>query len=432
MKKIFLPIMLLLLFCNIVNAQTSPEAGQSLEKIVAIVGEEIVLQSDVDGQMMYMKQMDKSIDINDPELRKRILDGLVDQLLMVNKAIKDSVVINDDEVNQRLDLHIQTEVRRFGSEKRVEQVYGMSIPRIKSEIKEKIRQNLLVQNLVAQKFSDIKVTQKEVTEFYNSKKDSLPELPPMVEIYHIVKNVEASKDNKKQIYEFALKIRDSILAGGDFASYAQKYSGDPGTAKVGGELGWFEKGKLFPEFEQAAFKLTTGELSLPVETPFGFHIIQTLEKKSDAVKTRHILFKFGETGDEASKAIAFLDSIRKKVNDGVPFDSLAHIYSDDKETKGFGGLLGKVSIEDIPENIRKTVEDLKVGSTTEPLAYKKEATSNAYHIIFKKQFIPAHKPNLTNDYKEIESMAGEYKKRQLYSDWLVELRKELYWEIKEK
>jgi peptidyl-prolyl cis-trans isomerase SurA len=430
MNKIFLPIMLLLLFVIMTQAQTPPQAGQSLEKIVAIVGEEIILQSDVDGQMMYMKQMDKSIDVNDPEMRKRILDGLIDQLLMVNKAIKDSVIINDEEVNQRLELHIQTEVRRFGSEKRVEQVYGMSIPRIKNEIKEKIKQNLLVQNLVAQKFADIKVTQKEVNEFFSSKKDSIPELPPMVEIYHIVKNVETSKDNKKQIYEFALKVRDSILSGGDFSSFAKKYSGDYGTAKEGGELGWFEKGKLFPEFEQAAFKLTTGELSLPVETPFGFHIIQTLEKKPDAVKTRHILFKFGETGDETSKALAFLDSIRKKVAASEPFDSLAHVFSDDKETKGFGGLLGKVTLEDIPENIRKTVEDLKVGETTEPLAYKKDATTNSYHIIYKKKFIQSHKPNLTDDYKEIETMAGEFKKRQLYSDWLLELRKELYWEIK--
>ncbi|HRP01458.1 MAG TPA: peptidylprolyl isomerase [Candidatus Kapabacteria bacterium] len=410
----------------------TPANGQSLDKIVAVVGDEVILKSDLDGQLYFMSQMDKSIDINNPEARKKVLNSLIDQLLLVNKAIKDSVVVNDDEVTQRIELHIQSEIKRFGSEKRVEQVYGMSIPRMKNEIRDKIRQNLLVQSLVSQKFANLKATQKDIEDFYHKNKDSLPLLPPSIQLYHLVKKVEAGKETKQHLYDLAMKIRDSILAGGDFADFAKRYSGDPGTATEGGELGWFSKGKLFPEFENAAFKLSTGELSKPIETPFGFHLIQTIEKKTDAIKTRHILFKFGDSEEESQKAISFLEDIRKKVISGESFDSLATIYSDDKESRGFGGYLGNVSIDELPENIKSSLLKMKDGETSEPVLYRNEPNDKSYHILYKKKTLPQRKATLENDSKEIEAMATEFKKRDLYEEWVKELRSELYWEIIDK
>lgn len=407
----------------------APASGESIDKIVAIVGEEVILKSDLDGQMFFMSQMDKSINIKDAETRKKVLDGLIDQLLLVSKAMKDSITISDEEVNQRIELHIQSEARRFGSEKRVEQVYGMSIPRMKSEIRDKIKHNLLVQNLVSQKFADVKVTQKEIEDFYNQNKDSLPMLPPSIQLYHLVKKVDASMETKQNLFDLALKIRDSILAGGDFADFAKRYSGDPGTADAGGELGWFNKGKLFPEFENAAFKLTTGELSQPIETPFGFHLIQTIEKKPDAIKTRHILFKFGDSEEGSKKAIEFLEDMRKQIAEGAAFDSLAKLYSDDKDSRSFGGFLGNISTQELPENIKDLLLKMKEGETSEPTVYKNEPNNKSYHILYKKKTLESRFATLENDPKEIEMMATENKKRILYENWLKDLRKELYWEI---
>jgi len=409
-----------------------PKKGESMDKIVAIVGDEVILKSDIDGQLYYMTQMDKSLKLDDKELRRKILDGLIDQLLLVSKAIKDSIVISDDEVSQRLELHIQSEIKRFGSESRLEQVYGMSVPKLKNEIRDKIRQNLLVQTLVSQKFADVKVTQKEIDEFFKEYRDSIPKLPPSVEIYHIVKKVGASNESKEEILKLAIRVRDSILAGGNFTEFAKRYSGDVGTANDGGDLGWFQKGKLFPEFEQAANKLSTGELSQPVETPFGYHLIQTIEKKTDAINTRHILFKMGESQQETESTINFLNDLRTKVAAGAPFDSLAKIFSDDKETKSFGGLLGKVSVNELPENLRNTIINLKDGETTEPMIYKSEQNNKSYNIIYKKRSLPERFASIKDDFREIEQMAAENKKRKSYEIWLSELRKELYWEVIDK
>ena len=408
-----------------------PKEGTSLDRIAAIVGDEIIMQSDVDGQLYYMSQYDKTIDINDKAAKRKILESMIDQLLMVNKAKLDSIEVPEDEVNQRMELHLQSEVQRFGSEKRVEQVYGMSLPRIKNDIKEKIRQNLLVTNLVQVKFSDVKVSQKEVDEFYRQKEDSLPVLPLAIELHHIVKKVKASGDQKKIAYDLAKKVRDSILSGGSFSEFAKNYSSDPGTVNSGGELGWFDKGKLFPEFEKAAFGLSTGELSMPVETPYGFHIIQTLEKRSEAINTRHILFKVGQADTDIEDAVNELKSIKKRVESGESFETLAKELSDDKESRGFGGFIGKLPISDLPEQVRVLVDSLKEGGISDPLAYKNDPIEPSYHIVYIKRFINEHKANLKDDYREIEMMAIEYKKRELYADWLAQLRKELYWEIKD-
>jgi peptidyl-prolyl cis-trans isomerase SurA len=427
MRLIVLNIVFLTLMMNVANAQ--PKAGESLDRIVAIVGDDVVMKSDIDGQIGALMQYDKNLDVNDKALRKQILDGLIDQFLMVYKAKQDSIVISDEEVTQRMEMHLQTEVRRFGSEQRVEQVYGMSIPRIKNEIKEKIRQSLLVQNLLSVKFSDVKVSQKEVQDFYANNSDSIPEMPAAYELYHIVKNVKSDDDTKKTSFEFAIKLRDSLLNGADFADFAKRYSGDPGTSQDGGELGWFERGKLFPEFEQAAFRLAVNEISLPIETPFGFHIIQTLDKRTDAVKTRHILLKFAQSTEDKQRAIDFLNDLKKKVESGSDFEELAKLHSDDKDSRGFGGFLGKLPYEDIPDKLRSIVTALPDGGLSEPMLYVSDPSKESYHIIYKKKFHVVHKANLKDDFNEIEQYAIESKKRKLYSEFLQNLRKDMHWEI---
>ncbi|ROL61923.1 parvulin peptidyl-prolyl isomerase, partial [Bacteroidetes/Chlorobi group bacterium ChocPot_Mid] len=230
--------------------------------------------------------------------------------------------------------------------------------------------------------------------------------------------------------ELAKKVRDSIVRGGLFSDFAKRYSQDPGSANSGGELGWVSKGKLLPEFEKAAFELLPGQTSMPVETPFGYHLIQTLDKNKDSVLSRHILFRVGQSEDDRKYVIGFLNSIRDSVAGGKDFESLAKIYSEETTSKGFGGYLGKMGLEEVPPNIREIVSKLKEGEISEPIPYNVDPSKPAYHIIYKKKEISEHKADLKEDYKLIEQRALAYKKMKMYEDWTAGLRKELYWEIK--
>jgi peptidyl-prolyl cis-trans isomerase SurA len=260
-------------------------------------------------------------------------------------------------------------------------------------------------------------------------KDSLPEIPAQVELYHIVKYIKPSESVKEDVYQLALRVRDSLLNESDFADFAKRYSGDPGTQNDEGDLGWIKKGKLFPEFEKVAINLTEGQISKPTETPFGYHLIQTLGVNKDSIHARHILFKFTQSNKDKQEAIDFLKNIREKILEGESFEEMAKLYSDETDTKGVGGLIGKFPLDRIPPSLSKIINDMKIGEITEPLSYGNEPKP-AYHILWKKALIPAHTASIEQDYKQLEQMTKTYKQSQLYQAWVEELRKTMYWEIK--
>jgi peptidyl-prolyl cis-trans isomerase SurA len=413
----------------IASAHAQLEEGQTIDKIVAVVGNEIITQSDVEGSMAVLAQQDPSLNINDPDVQSQIIDALINDKLIVMKAKEDSIVVSDEEIEQRMEFELSKLVQYYGSKSRLENVYGMSMDQLKAEIRDQIENKLLAERVSQQKFMDIKVTPREVEEFYNENIDSIPQLPDQVLIYHIVKNVEADIGAKEDIYELARSIRDSILQGGDFADFASRYSDDPQTAKSGGDLPWFAKGNLYREFEDAAFALDDNEISIPVETPFGFHLIQTLDKNKDSVRTRHILFKVGGTTDDDERAKQFLLDLKKRAEAGEDFEELAKAYSDEAETKGFGGKLGRFMVSQIPQNLKDVVNKLPVKGISDPILYR-TTPKKSFHIIYKKAYIESHKPDLEKDYEDLEIMAVNYKQRTLYADWIQQLRKEMYWEIK--
>jgi len=425
-KSVFVFFLLSLLVASL-SAQL--EEGQTIDKIVAVVGNEIITQSDVEGSMAVIAQQDPSLNINDPDVQSQIIEALINDKLIVMKAKEDSIVVSDEEIEQRMEFELSKLVQYYGSKSRLENVYGMSMDQLKAEIRDQIENKLLAERVSQQKFTEIKVTPREVEEFYKKNLDSIPELPDQILIHHIVKNVEADIGAKEDIFELAKSIRDSILQGGDFADFAARYSNDPQTAKSGGDLPWFAKGNLYREFEDAAFALEDNEISMPVETPFGFHLIQTLDKNRDSVRTRHILFKVGGTTEDDDKAKNALLDIKKRAEAGEDFEELAKAYSDEAETKGFGGKLGRFMINQIPQNIKDVVSKLPEKGISEPMLYR-TTPKKSFHIIYKKEYIKSHKPDLENDYEDLEMMAINYKQRTLYAEWIQQLRKEMYWEIK--
>lgn len=419
-----------LLFC-VVNSSSVVKADDTpLEKIVAIVGNEIILLTDLENEMKIMQQRDPSVSLTDAKTREKVLDMLINEKLLQVKAIEDSIIVSDDEVKQRLDYHFEMLASQYGSKKRLEDMYGMSVDRMKKEFKEDMKKQLLSERVRQSVTEGVKCSSVEVEEFYSKFKDSLPELPKQYELFHIVKYVKASENSKKDAIALLLSVRDSILAGGDFADFAKRYSQDPGSGKEGGDLGFFERGKLMPEYEKASFALERGQMSQAVETPFGLHLIKLVDKTKDAVHTKHILFKIGQTEKDIERIKDSLVDIKQRVLKGESFQELAKKYSDEKETRNFGGSIGKQDINRFPPTLSETISKLKEGEVSDPQPYSPDPTKSGWHIVYLQKIYNKHKPNLTDDYQGIEMLANQFKQNKLYEEFITKLRKELYWEKK--
>lgn len=404
-------------------------AQDSMERIVAVVGNEIILKSDVDGQVELYGQRFPGADKKDPKLRDAVLDQLINERLIMAAASEDTTItVSDEEVSQRMDYQIAMLIQQVGSEKRIEDIYGMSISKIKKDFRDQIRLQLLSERIRSKRFGSVKVSHAEVEAFYSKYKDSIPTIPARVDLYHIVRYVKPSVEQSKEAQQLAFRICDSIAKGGSFADFARRYSGDPGSAANGGDLGFVERGKFVPSFETSAFALEPGQTSAPVETPFGWHIIQLIDKSTTAINCRHILIRVSLSEEDREKVRKELQAVRQRVLDGEDFETLAREVTDEKETKGFGGAMGEFEFDRMPEELRATVKELSNGGISEPLPYVADPTKPGYHIIYRKSVTEAHKATLESDYKMIEQMALLEKKTRMEQEWVADLRTRLYWE----
>lgn len=429
--RVSTPIALFIATAFLTAPASFAQDNAAMEKILAVVGKEIILKSDVDGQVEIFAQRSPGINKNDPLLRQSILDQMINERLIMSKAVEDSLDVSEDEITMRMDNQIAMLVQQVGSEKRIEDIYGMSMARIKREFRDEIRKQLLVEKMRQKQFGNIKASRFDVENFYNKFKDSIPVIPPRVDIYHIVKYIQASDEQKKETYVQALRIRDSLVKGASFGDFARKYSADPSSAKDGGDLGFVDKGKFVPAFEQAAFALQPNEISQPVETPFGWHIIQLIEKTPTSINTRHILLRVGQSeADRERVRTALLEVKNLVVNNKQDFEKLAKTESEEKETQGFGGSMGQVELQRLPEDMRETIASLNDGGVSDPLPYAADPSKPGYHIIYRKMAIREHKATLEQDYKMIEQLATYEKKQRMEQDWVLKLRRTLYWELR--
>lgn len=407
--------------------------GDVLDKVEAVVGKEVVLKSDVDGQIYMLMQQNPSLSAGDPAIRKRIRDAMINDKLVYLKALEDSTMhVSEDEVNQQLDQTMQQIIAQFGSEDRVEKAYGIPMWKIKRDGHDEVKRRIILERMRQMKVGDSKVSRAEVEEFFRVYRDSLPEIPEQVEIAHIVKLITPAGSAKDQALQKAKKIRDSIVAGGDFCDFAKRYSADPGSAGSCGELAMRACNDFVPEYCSASKKLQLTEISLPVESPFGFHVIQLLDRTKEQIKTRHILIPVSRRDEDVEASKSFLVDLKTKLNSGtISFVDAAQMYSEEKETQGFGGSLGKIQLAALDPTLKAAVEKLADGQITDPLPYQVERTKPAVHIVLRKRTFAKHKATLELDYKDIERMASGYKQNKDYERWVQQLRSELYWEVRE-
>jgi peptidyl-prolyl cis-trans isomerase SurA len=422
MNKLFL-LFVLTLSVNVFSQEV-------LDKIVAIVDNEIILQSELIGQVAYVAAQRK-LDPENKELKDQILNAMIEEKLLYAQAERDTIKVPDEQVEQQLDYQLNYFIQQYGSREKVEEVYKMSIDQIKRELKEDVRKNIMAQTVQNKKFGNIQVTRREIEEFFYTYKDSLGQIPERFTISHIFINPTANSELKIKTREFVKTILDSIKNGADFAEMAKKYSEDPGSASQGGDLGFVKRGSFYPEFEAAAYALKINEISTIVESPVGFHIIQTLDRRGQTIHTRHILIKVKPDDDADLKAITKLTELRDSVlNSRKPFSYFAETYSDDKQTSIFGGELGTFDISQLDKNMFDIVTKMKKGDISYPKRLQVDNLTYGFHIVKVDNRVPAHIPTLENDYDELKKLTEYSAKQKLYKEWINEIKQNIYWEIK--
>jgi len=427
MKNLILKIFFgVILFAGTLSAQEVV-----IDKVVAVVDNEIILQSELEFQISIFASQ-RGMDPGSTELKRQILNSMIDEKLVYAQAELDSIIISDGEINQRIDYQINVLQQQYGSISKIEEMYGMSIEKIKRELREDVRKNLMVQRLREKNFAPVEASRREVEDFFYTYKDSLGMIPEKLHIYHIFRNPKTSDRLKKQYKDFAQAVRDSIVnQGANFEDMAKKYSEDPGSKAFGGDLGFVKKGVFYPEFEAAAFSLEVGEISNVIETPVGYHIIELLERRGESIHTRHVLIKFKTDESADLETITFLTEIRDSVIKGVnSFQFYARKYSEDKETAPFNGDLGTFYINQLDKNLLDIVSKLKEGEISFPKRIDYGQGVYGYHIVFLESRVPQHPPSLEEDYTELKRLADEYKKQKQYDEWVASLRDKIYWEVR--
>ena len=422
--KIFFGIFIVLL--SIRTAYSQKEG----DRILAIVGNEIILESDFQYQVQLYARQNQLKSIS-PFLAQQIFQQMLTDKIIMAKAEQDSITVTEDEVNKELDNRIKSLVEQLGSEQKVEEFYNLSIVKIKLTLKEDLRKKLKADKLKRQKFQNgIKVSDKEVKDFYESYKDSLPSSGDEYKIYHIFVIRKITETEKKLAEEKALKILDSIKNGVDFSELAKRNSDDSLSAINGGDLGWAKRGTFVKEFEETLFRMNIGEISEPVETEFGYHIIKLTDKKGDQVKCKHILVAFPKLESSDMETITFLNNIKKEINEGkITFEEAAKKYSQDDQTSSKGGFVGSLAIDKLDSNVIQELKSVKPGEVTNPVRIG-DTRNYGYELLKYSEIIPAHKLNLEQDYDKIKRYAEFFKENKEMDKWINDIKQYIYIDVK--
>ena len=406
-------------------------AQQLVDGIAAIVGENIILYSEMNQYAFEIAQQ-SGIDIYDnPEafntIQQDALRDLVNSKIIILQAEADSIEINERNVEMTTDQQVQQYIEMAGSEEMLEMYFDTPLKKIREMLYERVKSSMISQQLQSEKFSKIKISRPEVIDFFNTNKDSLPDLPERIDVDHILITEKPSPESKQNTLSMIKKVRDEIIAGTlSFEDAAFEYSQDPGSAEEGGDLGFVPKGTFVNEFEKAAFALEPGEISEPIETQFGYHVIQMIETRGELIHARHILFSIQTTESDNQYVINMLSTLRDSILEGGDFEYFARKYSEDPDVKMNGGHLGEFAIEtlQIPE-FGEVSETLKEGEISEPFI-----SPYGFHILRLNKHIGAEKISLKNHYPILENMALNKKQSAFWGNWMESLYGKYYVEIK--
>lgn len=420
-------------------AQETPPSGQVLDKIVAKVDNNIILESEV--QQMYMEALAQAQQGMESPTRCDVFENLMINKLMVAKAEIDSVMVTDAEVLLQTENRFNSVLQQFGGdESMLLQAYGKTAEQLKAELEDVIREQMIVSKMRSNITEGMTVSPADVRAFFNSiPSDSLPLFTSEATVGQIVKKPEVSTKVRDEIVAQLRQFKQDILDGkADFADLAKKYSEDPGSGAQGGDLGFFRRGELAPEYESTALGLRQGEISDPVETQFGFHMIQLLEIKGSTYNTRHILRIPKATEEDILKAERYLDSLRKEIeNNKITFAKAAKEYSEDRATSDNGGFFtdpsnnsNRLSLRTLEDPVLYfTIDTMAVGNITKPIRFEDPREGMKVRILYYHAKYPAHRANLEDDYEKMKAATLRRKEEDILAKWFITAKEDVFIDI---
>ncbi|MBO9611968.1 MAG: peptidylprolyl isomerase [Dyadobacter sp.] len=408
------------------------QQGVSLDKIIARVDNHYILNSELEEMYNQYKTEGRQA----PE-KCQLLESLIINKMLLAKAEIDSVTVEDKDVDGELNAKMNYMIQRFGSEKNIVEAYGKSVENLKSELRQQVKEQKIVEKMQRTISGNVKITPAEVRKFFNSiPKDSLPYIPSEVEVGHIVKKGTVTREQKEKLRQQLLDLKARAEKGEDFAMLAQIYSEDLGSAKVGGDLGFAKRGAMVPEFEGAALALKPGEMSGIVESQFGFHLIKLLETRGAEYHARHILLRPDyNKGTDMTSATRALDSLRTLIkSDTLKFAKAALDNSDDKETAESGGLIqdrntgqSKLTLDaSMDPALYFAIDTMKVGDLSMPISYRLEDGSSAMRILWYKSKSEPHTANLHDDYEKMAQIVLSNKRNNALEEWFKKAQGDVY------
>lgn len=403
-----------------------------IDEIVAVVGSEIVLWSDIQLQKNQIKAQGFKGEVSDC----MVLEEVLFEKILLNQAKVDSVEVSEDMVNSELNKRLDVFVKQIGSVEALEDYYGKSMSEIREEFFEALQDQLLVQRMEQEVSSDLNVTPSDVQEFFNAiPKDSLPFINASVEMAMIAKFPEASLEEVEKIRNRLRGFKESVEKGqDDFETLAALYSQDPGSASRGGSLGLKPRGTWVPEFDAVAFGLKEGEVSAPFKTDYGWHIMHMVERRGELYNANHLLLIPKVSSQGLTTARADLDSVRTLIlRDSVSFALAASRFSDDERSKNQNGaMVNEASgstifeMDELDPNLFLTIDTLERGEISRPVYFENRNREKGYRIVKLINRTEPHRANLTDDYQILQNMASEKIRAETMDSWMRRRIEETY------
>ena len=426
-----------------VNDSQSIDPGSIVDEVIWVVGDEAILKSDVEVTRLQ-SEADGIKFVGDPDCS--IPEQIAVQKLFLHQAAIDSIEVSESEVMQGIDDQINYWVSMIGSREKLEEYRKQSITQMRQQMHDDFKNRQLIQKMKQELVKDIKVSPAQVRKYFNNlPTDSIPFVPTEVEVEILTMQpripMEEISRVKNQLRDFTDRVNKGETT---FATLARMYSEDPGSARMGGEMDYIGRGMLDPAFANVAFNLTDpNKISKIVETEFGYHIIQLIDKRGDKIKVRHILLKPKVSQDEIDASMSRLDSLAADIRAGqLTFDYAATILSDDKDTKNNKGLMSnptndgmtsRFQMKDLPTEVARVVDTMKVGQISAPFEMVSRSNGKTVVAIVKlKSRVEGHKATITEDFQVMKDVVLAKEREKVLTDWVVDKIKHTYVRMKDR
>ena len=427
------------LFCLFINVQAQKT---NIDKVVAVVGSNIILLSDLNQQYaIFLNQGNPA----DEKAKCYFLQQMLVQKLLKQQAEIDSIVVEDNQVDDEVDKRMRYQIQRMGGQERLEQFLQKSVLQYKDEMRPDVKEGLIAQKMQQKITENTTVTPLEVKKYFETyQKDSLPDIGTEVEVGEIVLYPKLTKAEKQKSWDKLEALRLRVKSGEDFAFLAKTYSEDPGSAAEGGDYGFIDRTTMVKEFTAWAFKLKAGEMSPVFETEYGYHFLQVIERRGEQAHVRHILIRPQTTPASLERVKLKADSIYKDIQvNKMPFFFAASTYSDSKETQHNGGMMlfadnqtartTFIPVDKLDPAVFVVIDTMKAGQVSKPVAFSNpQDGKEGFKIFLLKSKIPPHKGNLEQDYPKFKDRAQKEKEARVMSEWFEKRKETTYIRVDEE